>query len=153
MAGQPPPDWVAPYIGLPWRTMGRDRSGLDCWGLLRLVFSERWDIDLPEYGEGGWKEQRKPADFAALAQFIHGRMTEDWKSVGWVGRREGDGVLFMVRGRPLHIGLVVAPDWFLHIQAGHDAAVERFDSAAWRGRVEGAYRHRLMLRAAPVVGA
>lgn len=144
MAGIPPPDWVAPYIGLPWQTMGRDRDGLDCWGLVRLVLAERFDIDVPAYAEGGWRSQRKADDLRALETFIRGHMRDDWRSVGWVGRREGDGVLFNVRGRPLHIGLIVSPDWFLHIQAGHDAAVERFDSIAWRDRVHGAFRHRLM---------
>lgn len=36
MAGNPPPDWVAPYIGLPWKMLGRSREGLDCYGLVRL---------------------------------------------------------------------------------------------------------------------
>jgi cell wall-associated NlpC family hydrolase len=140
MAGIPPPDWVVPYIGLPWQMLGRTREGLDCWGLVRLVLAERWGVAVPAFDGAGWTGQRKAEDIAAFARFITGHMP-DWKSVGWVGRREGDGVLLRVRGRPVHIGLIVAPEWFLHILSGHNAAVERFDSIVWRDRIAGAYRH------------
>jgi hypothetical protein len=142
MAGTPPPDWVAPYIGLPWKTMGRDREGLDCWGLVRLVFLERWSIALPAHSTCGWNSQMRPRDALLLARTIERSIGEDWKPVAWVGRREFDAVRLLVQGQPLHIGLIVSPEWFLHIQAGHDAAVERFDSMIWRDRVHGVYRHR-----------
>ena len=37
------------YVGLPWREHGRDRDGVDCWGVLRLIYLERLGIELPSY--------------------------------------------------------------------------------------------------------
>ena len=34
------------YVGLPWRIGGRDRRGLDCFGLVRLVLAEQAGIIL-----------------------------------------------------------------------------------------------------------
>ena len=41
--------WSATYIGAPWSARGRDRDGLDCWGLVRLVYRDRLFRDLPDY--------------------------------------------------------------------------------------------------------
>ena len=40
------PAWVADYVGLPWEPYGRTRAGVDCWGLVRLVYEERLGICL-----------------------------------------------------------------------------------------------------------
>lgn len=138
IADRPPP-WVGEYIGLPWRTLGRQRDGLDCWGLVRLVMADERAVLLPALDGEGWSGSRAPRDLTALADFM-GAHRQGWLPVDFTDRRPFDAVLFKVHGRPLHVGLVVAPSWFLHIQKGHDAAVERFDSLTWRDRREGVFR-------------
>ncbi len=41
-------DWTVDYVGIPWEWRGRTRTGLDCYGLVRLVYEEQCGIGLPE---------------------------------------------------------------------------------------------------------
>ena len=43
------PYWAGHYIGLPFLEHGRSIRGLDCWGLVRLVLHEQFDVCLPSY--------------------------------------------------------------------------------------------------------
>jgi len=46
------PAWIADYVGLPFKAHGRERNGVDCWGLVRLVLAERFRLALPSYAGG-----------------------------------------------------------------------------------------------------
>src|SRR5262249_15997138 len=50
-AGMRVPEWIAGYVGLPFRSLGRDRDGLDCWGLVHLVYREVFRLEVPAYSE------------------------------------------------------------------------------------------------------
>ncbi|MFP1683331.1 C40 family peptidase [Alloalcanivorax sp. C16-1] len=132
---------LSDFIGIPFRAGGRDRSGCDCWGLLRLIYRERLGLELPSFD--GYQEPVS-AQSSALIQANRG----DWQLVAsradWdVGRAvpgELDAVLFTVGGRPNHIGVVVAPGQMIHSAAGKDSCREAFTSPTWRSRIEGFYR-------------
>ena len=54
----------------------------------------------------------------------------------------GDGVLLRVMGRPIHVGVVVARGWMLHIEKNCDSLIERYAGGSrWERRVLGFYRH------------
>jgi cell wall-associated NlpC family hydrolase len=39
------------YINLPYKHLGRDFSGIDCWGLIYLVYKEEKGILIPNFSE------------------------------------------------------------------------------------------------------
>lgn len=123
---------------MPYREGGRGRDGCDCWGLVRLVLRERFDVELPEYADRRWSE----FDPASLADFMTRERASmsAWGEVATDTAREGDAVLLRILGRPIHVGVVVAPNIFLHIEQGIDACVERLDDLKWQRRVLAIYR-------------
>ncbi len=64
-----------------------------------------------------------------------------WLEVERGAEQAGDVVLLRLRGLPIHVGLVVARGWMLHVEAKVDSVLERFDGLEWRRRVLGTYRH------------
>ena len=131
------PSWVADYVGLPFKEHGRDRDGTDCFGLVRAVLAERFGLHLPAYVEG----YASTEDAEDIARIIRGEMAP-WRPVPAGAERPGDVVLTRMLNHPMHVGLVVAPGWMLHIEEGIDADLDRYDGARWRRRMIGIYRHR-----------
>lgn len=150
------PSWVADYLAIPFAHRGRDRSGCDCWGLARLVWRERCGLELPE-GAG----YASAHDAARVGAVIERGLTEDWQAVAASAERPLDGVLLtgiVGQGRALqraamHVGVVVAPGWLLHIGEGAGVTVEGYGPGGrMRRRVVGFYRHRA-LAGSPAEGA
>jgi len=158
-----PERWAAEYIGLPYKDGGRDRAGIDCWGLLRLVRMERVRNApvLPAYDGLGYDSFRERAAVGheaeqgrrqKLAAFMaeHMRSDQAWRRLDvdphpsqaatWSLAEPGDGVLLRFMGHPIHVGVCVGAPWFLHIEEGIDSASERWDEARWVNRLIGVYR-------------
>jgi cell wall-associated NlpC family hydrolase len=127
------PEWVADYVGIPYRTLGRGRDGVDCWGLVRLVYADRLGIDLPAYDGRGFRGRASVPDVASLVADARGA----WREVPEGEAMPTDLVLLRVHGQPVHVGVLVAPRTMLHSLAGHDSAVERLDGMMWSRRIIG----------------
>lgn len=138
------PPWVADYVGLPWKPLGRSRDGLDCYGLVRLVLAECFGLVLPLLQNCGWNGARSPDALQDLAETVAVNLHDGWMPVQRSEARLGDLVLLRLHGRPIHLGIVVGENWFLHVRDGTDSALDRFDSLIWCTRVAGLYRHERM---------
>ena len=134
------PAWTNEYtLGIPWKSKGRDRSGCDCWGLLRLVLQERFGLDgLPMLDEHEYRDQ---GDRAALARVMTEFRDLNFLPVPLGQERAGDAIMLRMMGQPFHVGVIVCPGWMLHVQEGREVCLECYGRMAWRGRVEGVYRH------------
>lgn len=126
--------WWNQYVGIPYLTHGRDRAGCDCWGLLRLVYTEQFGIQLPSYGEEYADASDRVGVSAPLAHHLH-----FWDRVEKPAA--GDGVLFCISGIPCHIGVVTERGFMLHVTRGINTVVEPYLMSRWRSRVEGTYRY------------
>lgn len=125
------PTWVADYLGLPFRERGRDRDGLDCWGLYRLVRGERW---------GEWLDGYDGCYGAAAGREEHAGVIRGQIGFAQVvepgAEAPGDAVFLRTAGVVCHIGMVIGGGMMLHTRAGVGAAVESYRAGAWARRVE-----------------
>ncbi len=128
------PAWCPNYIGLPFKSLGRDRSGLDCWGMVYLVYREVFGRDVPPYAA-----YADAYDIEEVGALIRGEIVTRWREVS--PEKLGDVILLRVRGEPCHVGVVVARGKFLHSFEGTQSCVERYDSLKWRRRTMGFYRY------------
>lgn len=151
-----PPAWADGYVGLPWENGGRARTGLDCWGLHRLIKAEQFGQTLPEYKDVVWTPCARSADQAEsnrdLEAFMEGERLKGWSTVWEVagsspdealgGGRIAPGDLIWIRniGARMHIGTVVAPGWMLHVEEGIDSVCVPYDRSDFERRVMGFYR-------------
>lgn len=133
----PVPIWAGHYIGLPFRDHGRDRSGLDCWGLVRLVMGEQSGIALPSFAT----EYKHTSDADAIGGIVD-RESGKWQRVAAGQERCGDVVVLRLFGRPLHVGIVLGDGAMLHIETGINSAIERYTGPRWQSRICGFYRHQ-----------
>lgn len=133
---------LAEFVGIPFVDGGRGRDGADCWGLLRLVYAERFGIALPALA-GAYGAEPEAATLEALVT----DNADDWAPVAAGAELPGDGLLMTMLGR-CHVGVVAGGGMVLHTQRGSGAMLD--DYRGWRlaSRVRGFFRHREAL--APV---
>ena len=133
-------NWASSYVGLPFLDGGRDRQGLDCWGLVRLVYAERLGIRLPDFAEV------RAADARAVARTVADQIESGfWLPVIRGAEREFDVVVMRGHegrsGLTRHVGVVAAFDTVLHVEQHTDAVCPRLTSPSVKFRITGIYRH------------
>ena len=133
----PVPIWAGHYIGLPFHEHGRDRAGLDCWGLVRLVMAEQFNIALPSHAH----EYHRTTEVDKISALIE-REAVKWKIVGAGQEICGDVIVLRVRGKPMHVGMVLGDRHMLHIERGINSVIERYSGPQWAERIAGFYRYK-----------
>lgn len=131
------PPWCAQYIGIPYKPGGRDRDGIDCWGLLQLVWREQFGAVLPSYDGPLWQRGASAEEVARAASEYSRQFTE----IEPGQERPGDGVLFRMMGSPIHVAAVVGRGAMLHVDDSADSCVEDYTSVRWSRRILGFYRY------------
>src|SRR5262249_24720458 len=130
--------WVALYVGLPFRSLGRDRAGVDCWGLVHLIYREVLRLEVPSYSE----DYVTAYDCNEIGELV-GRETycSKWKPIPFGEECVGDVILIRLNGHPSHTGIVIGGRRFLHAREGSNSCIERYDDVRWVRRVLGFYRY------------
>jgi cell wall-associated NlpC family hydrolase len=121
------------YLGTPYLHRGRDISGLDCWGFLKLAYADLgynlFDIEDLNY-ERLWS--------ASGRDYFKENYWNDWHKVEKPD--VFDGVLFVnARGIANHAGIVLNGRKFIHC-CRQGVVVAELDKPDWIMRTEGFYR-------------
>jgi len=127
------------YIGIPFIEKGRDRKGLDCWGLLRLVYKDFLKVDLPSYIDDYTKIENR----TKLTYLIKQGIQEDWISVQ--DPIKFDGALLRILGTETHVGVMINSKDMLHVHIGTETCIENVHSRKWKHQLIGFFRHRSQL--------
>lgn len=132
-----PPEWSGGYVGLKFLDRGRTRDGVDCWGLVRLVYAERLGVLLPDLGE----RYAGVDDLASIESVVADETGGGaWREVDAPGC-VGDVAVYRLRGGSSHVAMAVASRRMLHSLEGTDSVIEHFDSPLWAKRLVGWYRY------------
>ena len=130
--------WATDIISenIPFVQKGRDRKGIDCWGLICLAYKEVYNLELPHYTE----TYDTTKDFKKLAKTFS-KHKDEWVEIEPGKELEGDCILLNVRNRPIHVGIITKKGYMLHIEENIDACVESYKTFQWKNRIVGIYRH------------
>lgn len=134
-------EWADRYVGIPFVSEGRDRTGLDCWGLVALVYRNELGIVLPAYGEisafdlvriarevssacdgaGPWRRcEPKPMAVAVM-------------TATFTGER--------LRRAPVHVGVFLDSSRILHAEANTDSCIVRASDRLVAPRMLGVFEY------------
>lgn len=126
--------WVQEYIGIPFVSGGRDRRGLDCYGLIRLVLMEQYGCKLPLL-DGKYDNALNFYDTSPLFFQQLPILTEKI-----AGPQERALALLEMHQLPCHLGLFCGGESIIHSRAGVGVVAERLDSRRLPGKIVGWYR-------------
>lgn len=124
-------EFIRKSIGVPYRELGRDFTGLDCWGLIVRAYQDIFNINLPDFSYlADLKYQEAEKGFADLKKSF----------IEIPFEKELSGDLLLFRGIPLHAALVAKRGYMLHVEKGLQTCIELY-TGLWQHRLIGIYRH------------
>ena len=131
----PAPGWSNPYVGIPYVVGGRSwerDGGVDCWGLLRLVYWHERGVKLPAYDDA---YSTDGSDRERLARWF-ATETVAWERVE--APRPMDAVWMRLPEGSPHVGMLYDARRILHTAPGHSSSLVRASLGPWT--VEGYFR-------------
>lgn len=125
---------VAEYLPIPFVPNGRTKEGIDCWGLVVMLYADKYGIDLPSYDDVNGKEGDEVA--AAVASEV----MKAWTEIPAKDRQEGDVVVIRMMGLPWHVGIMLDRRNFVHAYHRTGVSVESITAIHWKPRILAYYR-------------
>jgi cell wall-associated NlpC family hydrolase len=131
--------WEARYVGMPYVDGGRNDKGVDCWGLVRLIYAEQLGIELPSYGEISAEDLLKVA-----RRITAGKDGEEWENVTRETIQPFDVCVMRFHGvRTVgHVGIVVTKKTIIHVEKGANTALVPLTDMTIRERIACFRRHK-----------
>ncbi len=128
------------YINIPFKDLGRNFEGVDCYGLIALIYEKEKDILIPDYTELLYGQDR--CDIKTKQDHILESIGISW--VKTEGKLKPFDVLIFNKGCTskiaAHVGLYVSNGKFIHVLEDFPSSLERFDNPFWKSKFYGAMR-------------
>jgi len=124
-------DIVEKYIGVPFKEHGRDIKGVDCFGLILLIYKELgYKIDDYQYKPDWFK-----GDYNLFLENYH-------KYAERIEKPEpGDAILLSKNSEsPTHIGVYLGNGKFIHCLKKYGVIISRLNQEPFKSRTEGFFR-------------
>uniref|UniRef100_A0A6M3LB33 Putative tail protein n=1 Tax=viral metagenome TaxID=1070528 RepID=A0A6M3LB33_9ZZZZ len=102
------------YIGLKYKHLGRDFSGVDCFGIVWLIFKGERDITLPDFTTLNYSD--------ALTYKSFTKVKPPYKPFDCPIFLDGHTMTFAN-----HIGVFITGDSFIHIEENTTSMISRLD--------------------------
>lgn len=126
------------YVGIPFLDHGRTKAGVDCWGLVVLVYKEELGIELPDMGTSYTNADIRKEIQCAVSDVS----SRNWNmDVTDLPRKMYDVIVFKRGGIETHVGLWVAENTMLHVEKKLCTALERYDTMRWKNKFSRIVRH------------
>lgn len=109
--------WLNKYVGIPYVNGGRDLSGVDCYGLIKLVYENEYGELLPDWLTDDISLQDRSRLIEEQLQ------SGTWREVEMP--HDGD-IVVCARKAAYHIGLHY-DGYILHAMQGHGVVHQRLD--------------------------
>jgi cell wall-associated NlpC family hydrolase len=126
--------WPNKFKHTRFKERGRDYDGVDCYGVVYLIYRDLLGIALPSFAD----QYRSTEDAEDIAALIAGER-QRWVEVDQP--QEFDLVLIRLKGMEMHVGVYHRDGWFVHCLTGAMVATERITSPVWRHRITGYFRY------------
>ena len=121
------------YLPIPYVDKGADFDGVNCWGLVKLVYEVERGIRLPDYAE---VDEKSGPDVEREINAHRG----EWQEASMASLIDFDLLILRVRNLPWHIGVYVGDGHFMHAHPVTGVTAPRLTNVHWRNRILGAYR-------------
>jgi len=123
------------YVGIPYCDKGRNiEIGVDCWGLVRIIYEDVLKIGLPSYLQYS-KSRNKESVSAVITNNLN-----TWTKIVFEEKHYLDVVLFNIFSLPCHVAITIDAKHFIHSRSGCNVVIEKFNDPFWVNRVNGIYR-------------
>lgn len=126
------------YIGIPYKNQGRDINGIDCLGLVNLIFKNERNIVLPDfleikYTDSNWRKSGE--------NHILENISDNWKKINLREAKKYDIHIFYDKyGVASHLGMNIGNRKFIHVNLGGNAVIGSLD--IWKKKIYATMRFR-----------